>query len=181
MSMSGHWLRSDSDWLVSYYKELTKSLDDFVILVAQPPLILEEANQVLVFITAHLVRFIHYFLEMLAHFSDLHILQEQVFKRIGPDSASPFTSLAHCAVDYCHYFCVHDDTYQYPVYYQSLASMVRVWKALESDEAWDADVDQVRSQFSSPFLRTQSLFLQAIAHEKAQLMFTQDIVFGTDF
>ena len=60
MSMSGRWLRSDSDWLVSHYKELTKSLDNFVILVAQPPLILE-ANQVLVFITAHLVHFIHYF------------------------------------------------------------------------------------------------------------------------
>jgi len=127
---------------------------------------------------------------MLAHFSDLHILQEQVFKKIGPDSASPFASLAHRAVDYCHYFRAHDDTYQYPVYYQSLASMVRVWKSLESDKAWkslesdkawDADVDQVRSQFSSPFLRTQSLFLQAIAHKKAQLMFTQDIVFGTDF
>jgi len=118
---------------------------------------------------------------MLAHFSDLHTLQEQVFKKIGPDSASPFASLAHRAVDYCHYFRAHDDTYQYPVYYQSLASMVRVWKALESDKAWDADVDQVRSQFSSPFLRTQSLFLQAIAHEKAQPMFTQDIVFGTDF
>ena len=55
--MSGQWSQTDSDWLVYHNKELTKSLDNFVSLVGKPPLILEEANQSLVFITDHLVCF----------------------------------------------------------------------------------------------------------------------------
>ena len=55
--MSGRWSWTDNDWLVYYNKELTKSLNDFVSLVGKPPLVLEEANQSLVFITDHLVGF----------------------------------------------------------------------------------------------------------------------------
>ncbi len=57
--MSGQWSRAENDWLVSYFKGLTKALDDFVTLVGEPPLVLEEANQTLAFITVHLVRLIY--------------------------------------------------------------------------------------------------------------------------
>lgn len=58
--MSGQWSQTDNDWLVAYLKELTKALDDFVTLVGEPPLVLEEANQTLAFITDQLVRLIYY-------------------------------------------------------------------------------------------------------------------------
>jgi hypothetical protein len=57
--MSGQWSQTDNDWLVAYLKELTKALDDFVTLVGEPPLVLEEANQTLAFITEQLVRLIY--------------------------------------------------------------------------------------------------------------------------
>ena len=58
--MSGQWSQIDNDWLVAYLKELTKALDDFVTLVGEPPLVLEEANQTLAFITDQLVRLKYY-------------------------------------------------------------------------------------------------------------------------
>lgn len=57
--MSGQWSRAENDWLVIYFKGLTKALDDFVTLVGEPPLVLEEADQSLAFITFHLVRLIY--------------------------------------------------------------------------------------------------------------------------
>jgi hypothetical protein len=57
--MSGQWSRAENDWLVIYFKGLTKALDDFVTLVGEPPLVLEEADQTLAFITFHLVRLIY--------------------------------------------------------------------------------------------------------------------------
>ena len=57
--MSGQWSRAENDWLVSHFNGLTKALDDFVTLVGEPPLVLEEANQTLAFITVHLVRLIY--------------------------------------------------------------------------------------------------------------------------
>jgi hypothetical protein len=55
--MSGFWSKANSDWLNSRYEELTTARRDFIALVAKSPLVLEDANQALIFFTTRLVRF----------------------------------------------------------------------------------------------------------------------------
>ena len=47
--------RTDSDWINSKLQELTEVHNDFVTLVSTPPLILEQANIALIYLTAQLV------------------------------------------------------------------------------------------------------------------------------
>ena len=58
-------------------------------------------------------------------------------------SLANLISLAIAMVDYCHYFHAYHNAYHYPMLYPPLATMVRKWKGLESDEAWKDYVDQV--------------------------------------
>lgn len=60
--MSGHWSQTDNDWLVFHHRDLTKALNNFIALVNNPPLMLSEANQALISITARLVCY-SYFLD----------------------------------------------------------------------------------------------------------------------
>ena len=46
---------TDSDWINSKLQELTEACNDFVTLVSTPPLILEQANIALIYLTAQLV------------------------------------------------------------------------------------------------------------------------------
>lgn len=55
--MPGTWSKPESDALVASFHEIVAAGHDFVVLVATPPLELEDAHQALVFLTARLVRF----------------------------------------------------------------------------------------------------------------------------
>ncbi|KIM43640.1 hypothetical protein M413DRAFT_25967 [Hebeloma cylindrosporum] len=91
--MSSSAIILDNPELAARLAELKTEQQDFLSLVACLPLVLECANQALIYFTAGL---------------------SEVFDKLRPDSASAFIPLAIAAIDYCHRFCAYFYAYHCP-------------------------------------------------------------------